>query len=362
MANAVRTFTVEALSLLGVSIVVILFRTYTRVQQVGFRQLAPDDWLMLLVIIPYSIETSMAYLVGNVFRGISNSAMTPEQRADLDPASEEYSMRVGGSKSQVTGWVMYTTVLWVIKAALCAFYLRLTTGLPAYKTRIYAGFVIILTTYIAVICSLLFSCHPFHRFWQINPDPGNFCQSAASRVYIFTVVTFNIATDVYLLLIPLPILWQSQIPKAKKIGLMILFSGGIFVMVAGILRAVLIIQNPETGALQSASWAVRESFVALVTSNVPITWGWLRQKLSPMFSTWLSTIESKYGSRPEPGSIILEDTRNRPGWCNQDTMISAVTSRDKSSNSLTPSDRHSDTGSTDDIITIEMRYNTAKGV
>ncbi|KAM0490358.1 hypothetical protein ACHAP8_011633 [Fusarium lateritium] len=323
MADAVRTFTVEALSLLGVSIVVILFRTYTRVQQVGFRQLAPDDWLMILVIIPYSIETSMAYLVGNVFRGISNSAMTPEQRADLDPASEEYSMRVGGSKSQVTGWVMYTTVLWVIKAAFC---------------------------------------HPFHRFWQINPDPGNFCQSAASRVYIFTVVTFNIATDVYLLLIPLPILWQSQIPKAKKIGLMILFSGGIFVMVAGILRAVLIIQNPETGALQSASWAVRESFVALVTSNVPITWGWLRQKLSPMFSTWLSTIESKYGSRPEPGSIILEDTRNRPGWRNQDTMLSTITSRDKSSNSLTPGDRHSDTGSTDDIITIEMRYNTAKGV
>ncbi|KAM0228627.1 hypothetical protein ACHAPO_010599 [Fusarium lateritium] len=286
MADAVRTFTVEALSLLGVSIVVILFRTYTRVQQVGFRQLAPDDWLMILVIIPYSIETSMAYLVGNVFRGISNSAMTPEQRADLDPASEEYSMRVGGSKSQVTGWLMYTTVLWVIKAALFA--------------------------------------------------------------TLFT--DFGKSTLIL------------EIPKAKKIGLMILFSGGIFVMVAGILRAVLIIQNPETGALQSASWAVRESFVALVTSNVPITWGWLRQKLSPMFSTWLSTIESKYGSRPEPGSIILEDTRNRPGWCNQDTMISAVTSRDKSSNSLTPSDRHSDTGSTDDIITIEMRYNTAKGV
>ncbi|KAJ3544253.1 hypothetical protein NM208_g3161 [Fusarium decemcellulare] len=315
--SATRSFTIEALSLLAVSICIILFRTYVRIAQGGIRGLAPDDYLMLLVIIPYSIETSMAYFVGNVFHGLSNSNMTPAQRSALDSESTEFAWRVGGSKSQVTGWVMYSTVLWVIKSALCAFYLRLTGGLPPYKNRIYAGFGIIVVTYITVICSLLFSCLPFYKLWQINPDPGNHCQSAASRVYIFVVVTLNISTDVYLLFIPIPMLWSAQIRKAKKIGLIVLFSGGIFVMVAGILRAVLIIKNPTTGALQSASWAVRESFVAIVTSNLPMTYGWFQQKLKPVLGSWLSSSDTNHKSGPEPGSMILDSVGHHSGWRNE---------------------------------------------
>lgn len=36
--------------------------------------------------------------------------------------------RVGGSQIQIAGWIMYATVLWVIKSALCAFYFRLTVS------------------------------------------------------------------------------------------------------------------------------------------------------------------------------------------------------------------------------------------
>lgn len=68
------------------------------------------------------------------------------------------------------------------------------------------------------------------------------CQPASSKLYIFIVVTLNIVTDLYLILIPVPMLWGAQIPKVKKIGLVVLFSGGIFVMVAGLLRCVLILK------------------------------------------------------------------------------------------------------------------------
>ncbi|KAF4467059.1 integral membrane PTH11 [Fusarium albosuccineum] len=346
--SAIRSFTIEALSLLAVSICVILFRTYVRIAQVGIRRLAPDDYLMLLVIIPYSIETSMAYFVGNVFHGLSNSNMTPAQRAALDSESTEFKWRVGGSKSQVTGWVMYSTVLWVIKSALCAFYLRLTGGLPPYKSRIYAGFGIIVVTYITVICSLLFSCQPFHKFWQINPDPGNHCQSAASRVYIFVVVTLNISTDVYLLFIPIPMLWSAQIRKAKKVGLIVLFSGGIFVMVAGILRAVLIIKNPTTGALQSASWAVRESFVAIVTSNLPMTYGWFQQKLKPVLGSWLSSSDTNHKSGPEPGSMVLDNVGHHSGWRSEHgESMTGERSIDESGDGVY---MHSDLASSDEIM------------
>lgn len=46
-------------------------------------------------------------------------------------------------------------------------------------------------------------------------------------------------------------LWGAQLPRIKKIGLIVLFSGAIFVMVAGILRCVLILQVSHIAALPS---------------------------------------------------------------------------------------------------------------
>ncbi|CCT75720.1 related to integral membrane protein PTH11 [Fusarium fujikuroi IMI 58289] len=309
------SFAAEAFTLLSIGISVIGLRTFARIRQVGVRNFEADDYLMLLAIIPYTIETALAYTVGAKFHGLTNSGMTDEERKALSPHSEEFTWRVGGSKIQIAGWIMYGSCLWVIKSALCAFYFRLTAGLTGYKTRIYIGFGFIASTYIAIICCILFSCRPFNRFWQIYPDPGNFCHPAISRLYIFIIVSLNILTDVYLLAIPIPMLWGARIPKVKKYGLVVLFSGAVFVMVAGLLRCILILKNPKSGPIEGASWAVRESFVAVVTANLPSTWGWMRQKLKPIFGSLLSSnnVSSKYKGGPEPGSIMLADG-NGSNW------------------------------------------------
>ncbi|KAF5636726.1 integral membrane protein PTH11 [Fusarium tjaetaba] len=312
------SFAAEAFTLLSIGISVIGLRTFARIRQVGVRNFEADDYLMLLAIIPYTIETALAYTVGAKFHGLTNSSMTDEERKALSPNTEEYGWRqvaVGGSKIQIAGWITYATVLWVIKSALCAFYFRLTAGLTGYKTRIYIGFGFIASTYVAIVCCILFSCHPFNRFWQIYPDPGNFCHPALSKLYIFIIVSLNILTDIYLLAIPIPMLWGARIPKVKKYGLLVLFSGAVFVMVAGLLRCILILKNPKTGPEEGASWAVRESFVAVVTANLPSTWGWMRQKLKPIFGSLLSSnnVSSKYKGGPEPGSIMLADG-NGSNW------------------------------------------------
>lgn len=60
-------------------------------------------------------------------------------------------------------------------------------------------------TYIAVALTLLLSCQPMRKFWQVSPDPGVTCQPTKSPVYVLVVVIPNILTDVYLLSIPLPV-------------------------------------------------------------------------------------------------------------------------------------------------------------
>ncbi|KAH7000305.1 hypothetical protein EDB80DRAFT_723667 [Ilyonectria destructans] len=305
-------FTIEAFTLLGVGLSILALRVYARINAVGIRGLEWDDHFMVFAAILYTAETTLAYSVGAYWHGLANNAMTDAEREALDPSSYEYMLRVNGSKTQVAGWAVYVTLLWTLKAAMCTFYLRLTEGLENYRSRIYAGFVLIFLTWIIVLLSVLLGCRPLHNYWQINPDPGNSCQPAISKINLFVTVVLNGATDAYLLSIPLPMLWSVRLPVPKKLGLIALFSGGIFVITAGTLRCVLILTNPVKGAEQAGYWAVRETFVAVVTTNLPVVFPFIRRKLIPILGSLSSTARSgdattKRGVNPMPGSIRLDD-------------------------------------------------------
>jgi hypothetical protein len=46
-------------------------------------------------------------------------------------------------------------------------------GLINMRLRILVAYGLIAATYIATVTSILFGCHPMHKNWQINPDPGS---------------------------------------------------------------------------------------------------------------------------------------------------------------------------------------------
>ena len=47
------------------------------------------------------------------------------------------------------------------------------SGLVNMRIRVRFAYVFVGVTYIAVICSILFGCHPMHKNWQIYPNPGS---------------------------------------------------------------------------------------------------------------------------------------------------------------------------------------------
>lgn len=67
------------------------------------------------------------------------------------------------------------------------------------------------------------------------------CQPAMSSRIIWLFLSCNVATDLYLLSIPLPMLWGATMRPLKKLGLMVLFSGGLLVIACAILRVVLLV-------------------------------------------------------------------------------------------------------------------------
>ncbi|KAL3472245.1 hypothetical protein BJX99DRAFT_249789 [Aspergillus californicus] len=272
-------FETEAFTLLALAVTAIVLRVVARWTIAGPKNFQLDDYLMPLAGVVYGLETGAAYCVGAWWMGMANNSMTDAQRSALDPASREYALRVGGSKTQVLGWSLYTTLLWLLKGCMAVFYSRITAGLVNMKIRIQIAYVLIGATYVAVICSILFGCHPMQKNWQIYPDPGNYCQPAVSKIDVYVTVTLNVATDVYLISIPTPILFKARLPLREKLELLVLFSGGIFVMAAGILRCVLIVTAGANGAQQAGSWACRETFVAVIIGNAPMVYPFFRRVL-----------------------------------------------------------------------------------
>lgn len=124
------SFASEGFTYLALSFLIVCIRLLIRIRQAGISNLFADDYLMIVALLPYTTETILAYMVGQRFNGLTNSGMTDAERASLSVDSEEYGWRVGGSKIQVAGWCVYVSVIWSIKASLCAFYSRLTVSFP----------------------------------------------------------------------------------------------------------------------------------------------------------------------------------------------------------------------------------------
>ncbi|KAH7308154.1 hypothetical protein B0I35DRAFT_454010 [Stachybotrys elegans] len=309
---ALRAFNTEAFTLLALALSITLFRVFIRIRTVGFKKLWLDDYLVVIAVIFYSAETALAYSVGNTAHGLANNSMTDEQRAALKPSDPEYQTRVLGSRIQLAGWSTYSFLLWLLKAAMCTFYYRLTKDLEGYRRRIYIGFAFIVASWFVVMLNFFFSCRPFHHMWQIYPNPGIYCQPAISPALIWVYLSFNVATDLYLIAIPMPMLFKIEMPWFKRVWLVGLFSCGLFVTMAAILRVVLLVSDPVNGAQLAGSWAVRETFVAVVTTNLPMLFPHFKRWLSPLVAAVRSTVT---GSKPMgetvTGPVSLDDWRSR---------------------------------------------------
>lgn len=202
--------------------------------------------------------------------------MTNEYRARLandGPESQEFGLRVLGSKVQLAAWISYSLVLWLLKGSLlCFFVVRLTVsclnsaklifcfsqlgrsansrqeGITGAKTRAWIGTVLLVVTWVSIIVTVLASCRPLNKMWQIFPDPGAICYAGVSPVLIGVTLAGNILTDIYLISIPVPALLRASLGRVQKVSLVSLFSCSSLITAMAIVRVVVIVvvRSPQT--------------------------------------------------------------------------------------------------------------------
>ncbi|KXG45470.1 uncharacterized protein PGRI_040190 [Penicillium griseofulvum] len=289
--------TVELWTLYSIAVAVTILRTYARSRSGGLRNLRLDDYLVWAGILLYTAQAALAHSVGNVSHGLANNGMTATQREALLPDNPMYHARVIGSKIQIAGWTTYVALINALKLSMLAFYVRLMDGLGRrYQIPIYVGVGFVLASFLASVITIFTACRPFHKNWQINPDPGNVCQPAISKPVIAVTFAANLLTDPYLILIPIPMLWKSSLKPLKKIAATIVLSAGVFILVCATIKSVFLLVEPEDGAQVADEWGTRETFVAVVTTNLPMIFHlfriWLSKILGSQFQTSQKTHKS----------------------------------------------------------------------
>ncbi|EGD99243.1 hypothetical protein TESG_06681 [Trichophyton tonsurans CBS 112818] len=305
--EAGRKATIEIWTLFAIGFTATMLRIYARIHAVGFRNLRPDDYLVLVALVLYAAQSTLGYHVGTKAHGLANNFKLDSERALLPVNSIEYGFRVTGSKIQLAGWTTYTWLISMLKFSMLAFYIRLTEGVGGtYRMQIFIGFGLVAGTCMASLLTIFLSCRPLHKYWQIYPNPGNACQPAVSKPVVWVSFAANIITDIYLILIPLPMLWRSTLRTIKKIAASIVLGAGIFVLVCACLKSIFVLVNPVHGAQLAGAWGVREAFVAVLVTNLPMIFPLIRVMLSPWFSKLFST--QKKSSYKTPGLQTIGGT------------------------------------------------------
>lgn len=119
--------------------------------------------------------------------------------------------------------MMYYCCLAFIKFSILAFYRRVfPTGELRITTYILIG--VITAWWIAAVLVSVLSCTPAKFDWDSTKHNGH-CIGASGFILRNSIP--NIATDVAILLLPLPVIWKLQLPIRKKVAVTVIFSLGI---------------------------------------------------------------------------------------------------------------------------------------
>ena len=196
----------------------VMLRFYAR--RISKAHLGKDDWLAALSLV-FGIATDILNLYG-----LRNGEGHHQFMVDLN------QLETSQKSLLATVWTLTAAVL-LLKLAVLALYWRLFATLTAYRYALIVSVVIVTVLELATALIYTLSCHPFEYFWN-KTIPGGSCLNS---LYINTAwCAADLATGLWVLILPIPVLKHLHASSRKKIAVAALFIVGGFVCVAAAIR------------------------------------------------------------------------------------------------------------------------------
>ncbi|TVY45761.1 putative membrane protein [Lachnellula occidentalis] len=304
----------------GIVLTVILFFL-----RAGFNNMdqAPRAAFIAAVVKPEERTAVMGITIG------VHSAGVGRHWAEL---SIPYKIR--NLKFQTGLQFLYPGAVTFPKLSILFLYLRIFTE-RSYRYSAFVICAILVINLVILWCFDFASCVPFSYQWN-KFIPGHCIDQNA----LFTWISIpNLVTDVAILVLPLPVVYQLKCSKAQKLGVTITFLTASFGLITAIVRFVIFLTVPLAKDLsyyggRVTIWTTVEPGVYLIAACLPS----LRPLLG-YFHVPIESIRSRYratngSSKPNSADIVLSPrpdsiSGHRPGFPRPEDSLPTVAYEDE---------------------------------
>ncbi|KAL5607091.1 hypothetical protein FOBRF1_007588 [Fusarium oxysporum] len=163
--------------------------------------------------------------------------------------------------------VLYLTALVLVKAAILCFFLRI---FPDHKFRIVVKCTMVFNALIWVgfFIFVFFQTQPFSMFWNGWQQKKGHLILTGFTNFTLPLAGMNLLLDIWMLILPMTQLWGMGLKLRKKLGVISMFSVGIFLTIVAAIRV-----RELVAFLLSEDLTVDHAQSAVIWSNVEISVG-----------------------------------------------------------------------------------------
>ncbi|KAK8062547.1 hypothetical protein PG997_014644 [Apiospora hydei] len=181
-----------------------------------------------------------------------------------------------------TTWIFSTTV---VKLAVLQLYMRIFST-AAFKRWAISLMVVVVCFGITFLVVFITHCHPVSQEW--DPVPWGWCRDL--KYSELSSISMNLALDTAIVVLPMPWLWNLQMPTSKKIVVMIMFGFGfatIAIMCYRIDQTVHSDPDPMIAIARVGLLSNVELWLGIIVACLPTMAPFFREYIQPGLSTLL---------------------------------------------------------------------------
>ncbi|OJJ62486.1 hypothetical protein ASPSYDRAFT_196211 [Aspergillus sydowii CBS 593.65] len=193
------------------------------------RRFFAEDYLIILTMIPTTVVTIVVLLSKWKY-------LLDRHTWDVPP---QYS-RSGNILSTID-FVCFCLASTLVRLSFLAFYRRLVAHTKSrfYKNVIYVTMFVTAGLAVAYIFALLFRCSPAKASYDFNPPsfrPDYPYHCANREMILFTGSLLSTILDFLIMLIPIPLAWQLDLPLKQRLGVLGMLLLGLLICACGAIK------------------------------------------------------------------------------------------------------------------------------
>ncbi|KAF9892322.1 hypothetical protein FE257_002099 [Aspergillus nanangensis] len=243
--------------LVTISVIVVALRLWVRLYMkttAGW-----DDWLMVVALVLIICSTVTSNLGTTYGWGVHIWDIRPEM----------------ATPSLMTSWfnqLQLIIIMTLVKLSLLISYLRFLT--KAIHRKLTWGMIGLTTAWgIAYMITMFTACIPLRAYWETLQSDSENCTNKSSATMSFSIT--NMVTDLMVLVVPIPVLWNLKLPMRERLGLIALMSLGLLACVASGIRIFYTYQTLNVtyditwDGYQIWLWILIEVNLAVMCASIP---------------------------------------------------------------------------------------------